>query len=646
MYSFNCQVCGVDMATARIRTPDEPPSAAWNFEGADYVGFCEWPYQDEFKDKDCQQCTTVDRGPARPPEVDAWPDQDDDDDPDWTPDAQSLSDKEPLEYDSSWETESAESSLEDSAMPGREIGGGEESHYSNETPDQFSLTDLYASPFPDRLPHGTWHNGLAYYSSNRKYPQKWSLQSLRHSNVLPEHIASPSCQSLQGINGHVLSVAQMKNCRNVRFLVPKSSSWKTDTSDQLLEGISDNLFYVSGESSGSNMIESRHFRAWHSFYPPRHGLKEINTSWVFIDEGCIELDDSLIPLPVHSYCLDVYAKSSFRRLGYVDLNGLWHWREMRNMPALYGLENRIPEPKRKQIHSPELHRAREQWDYPWLHIPGDEWVVANPVEVPGISLVLESCVKDLYIKEYTQQKTGILTLPAEIVQHTLSFLDVFDVDSAAKTCRAMFKLTQSTFRECVLRDMPWLWEVLENNEYPASRDCLPTWDPLCPLSIPPPPLPVGLETEEEEESRWTQILFEDPEMDEVHNTTKTVNRQRRQDIIVPYHEKLKALLEDWRSFRGSVESWILGKNEQRDMNWRRVWFLFNPATSRLPGIRNRARIWEDCESILDFVALACEGEDMEERHKELRAKISELIDENSYGMPDTEPDVPSWLQTY
>ncbi|KAF5592963.1 pisatin demethylase cytochrome P450 [Fusarium subglutinans] len=644
MYSFSCQICGVDMAIARIRTPDEPPSAAWNLEGADYVGFRKWPHQDQFEDEDSLECATEDRGPARPPEVDAWPDQDDEDGPDWAPDAQSSSEEDPLEYDSGWETDNEDIEAEVSSTSDEE-----DSDYSNDAPDQYPLTDLYTCEFPDRLPHGTWHNGLAYYTGDRKHPEKWSLLSSDDSNVPSEHIASPSCQSLQGINGHVLSVAQMKNCRNVRFLVPKPSMWKADFSDQLLEGSSDNLFYVSGESSGSNMIEGRRFRGIHSLYPPRHGLKDISTSWVYVDEGCMlcqELDYSLVPLPVHSYCLDLYAKASLRRLGHVDLNGLWHWREMRNIPASYGLEDRISEPIRKQIHLPELQRARTQWDYPWLHTPGDEWLVANPVEIPGISRVLESCVKKLCLKGYAQQTTGFLALPSEIIQHTLSFLDIPDVDSAAKTCRAIFKLAQLIFRESVLRSMPWLWEILENNEYPASRDCLPTWDPLCPLGIPPPTLPIGLESEEEEEDRWEPILFEFPEMQQVCKATKAVNRQRREEIIAPYHEKLKVLLQHWHSFRRNVEVWIHGKGERRDMNWRRVWFLFNPATSPLPGIRNRARIWEDCKTIMDFVALAREGEHVEERHKELKAKISDFVDENSYALPDTVPDVPSWLQAY
>jgi hypothetical protein len=104
------------------------------------------------------------------------------------------------------------------------------------------------------------------------------------SKIPPEHIASPTCRSLRGINGHVLSLAQMKNCRNVRFLVPKPLNWTTDVSEKLLEESS--LFYLSGESNGSNFGVDGHFQPWRPFYPPRHGLHELRTNWEFIGEGC------------------------------------------------------------------------------------------------------------------------------------------------------------------------------------------------------------------------------------------------------------------------------------------------------------------------------------------------------------------------
>lgn len=66
--------------------------------------------------------------------------------------------------------------------------------------------------------------------------------------------------------------------------------------------------------------------------------------------------DVLRPLAVHSYCLDKYAKSSYRRLGHVDLDGLWYWREIESRPDAYGMGDRVPLPR------PEVERARKRWD--------------------------------------------------------------------------------------------------------------------------------------------------------------------------------------------------------------------------------------------------------------------------------------------
>lgn len=251
------------------------------------MGFSAWPCQNEFEDQDCQHCTTKDRGPAKPPDLSAWPDQDDQDDVDWAPDGHSLNGDSSLECDSGQETEDSESGHEHPSRSDDASRGGEmDSHDADDSTGQHPLRDLWASPLPERLPHGTWHNGYAYYAGNRKQTHILYLPNAGSPNVPPEHIASSSCQSFQGINGHVLSVAQMKNCRNVRFLVHKPTHWTADASDQIFEASSTTLFCLSGESNGSNMNESNYFRPWHSLYPPRHGVKEICTSWEYIGEGC------------------------------------------------------------------------------------------------------------------------------------------------------------------------------------------------------------------------------------------------------------------------------------------------------------------------------------------------------------------------
>lgn len=119
------------------------------------------------------------------------------------------------------------------------------------TDDLYPLPELCDEPEPERLRHGTWKSGRAYYTGNRQENAFVNLLNDERREIPPEHIASPSCQSLQGINENALTIAQMKNCRNVRYLVPKPKDWKAQGDDRLLEESS--LFYVSGESNGSNL---------------------------------------------------------------------------------------------------------------------------------------------------------------------------------------------------------------------------------------------------------------------------------------------------------------------------------------------------------------------------------------------------------
>lgn len=148
------------------------------------------------------------------------------------------------------------------------------------------LYETYLTPpRPERLPQGTWYKGFVFYSGNRRAAKFDNLPGDDSKREIPlEHIAAPSCRSLQGINGNVLSVEQMKNCRNVRYIVPKPQNWEAEESDTLFE--QDSLFFLSGESNGSNLGAGNSFIPWRSFHPPRHGVHEIMTSWEHIDEGC------------------------------------------------------------------------------------------------------------------------------------------------------------------------------------------------------------------------------------------------------------------------------------------------------------------------------------------------------------------------
>ncbi|KAG8670483.1 hypothetical protein FPOAC2_09839 [Fusarium poae] len=635
MHSYSCQICGVDMAIARIRTPDEPPSAAWDIDGANYIGWTKGPWGDHVKDEECQDCTTADRTPADPQilhweSLRRWTEDDDSDDQDWMPAYHSENDNEPLEYDS--ECENAEGASSESGCNSIDPDSLNEDHDC--VKDLYPVSELGDQLRPERLPNGTWYNNKVYYTGNRQDPIIGDFPGEGEQKVPPEHIASPSCQSLRGINGHRLSLEQMKNCRNVRFLIPKSRNDENLCDDKLMERGS--LFCLSGESNGSNVVQGGHWVTWKSFYPPRHGIQELRCDWQMVNEG-IHNSHNMYPLPVHSYCLDIYAKASYRALGKVDLDGIWHWRE---------IESQLRHPHEKTLlNHPEVLRAREDWHLPWHHYTGSEWLVANPVEISDIHTVLDPC-KDLTLSRETgQHQASILGyIPKEILYQIIDLLNPTDVNSVAKTCHMMYHFTQLRFREIVRKDMAWLWEILEDSQYPQSRPEIPdrpvTWDPLCPLGIPPPSFPVGLEKEEVEAELWEQIIHEYPEMEEISRDVKTANSKRRDEILEPYQVQLEVMSAQWLAIRAGVETWILGsQNNKIELDWGRTWRLLGPkATSLLPGVRNRARIWDRCQRILSVVTF---------RRKD--GRIDKMLTNVLAGLTDTftpgwsrDPEVDGW----
>jgi len=236
-----------------------------------------YPFVDGAEDRDCKDCTTIDRTPADPQVLEwdtlpIWPEDDDSDDLDWVPDDQSCMNTEPLEYDSE-----AESGPDDS------LSETTEDH--DDTDELYSVSNLCNQPRPERLPHGTWYNNKVFYTGTREAPLLLDFPEQDGRKIPLEHIASPSCQSLRGINGHVLSVEQMKNCRNLRLILPKQANWELGAEDELLE--KDSLFFVTGETNGSSATQGNHWAGWRSFYPSRHGVQELTTNWESVNVGVV-----------------------------------------------------------------------------------------------------------------------------------------------------------------------------------------------------------------------------------------------------------------------------------------------------------------------------------------------------------------------
>lgn len=317
----------------------------------------------------------------------------------------------------------------------------------------------------------------------------------------------------------------------------------------------------------------------------------------------------------------MFAKLSYRRLGRVDLDGIWHWREIQCCPESYNLT------KDDVLPCPEVARGRQDHGV-WCHQPGDEWLAANPVEIPESCSLVQSCFRPVDVECVSQHSQArLLRLPAELIDHIMSFLTESDLSTVAATCRKLRCHTQSFFKALAVEHMGWLWEVFEAERYPVSPDWPATWDPCNPPGLVVPDLPCDLASEEQENALWAEIVKDDPDMENVGNAVKASNSSRRTAILEPYREKAAQSLQEWRNFRGRVADWIcrLPLSEDRVahcLDWARLWHLFNPDTTSIPGIQNRARIWKDCERILDHNVGLREQGVMDAKREVVREVIS------------------------
>lgn len=145
---------------------------------------------------------------------------------------------------------------------------------------------------------------------------------------------------------------------------------------------------------------------------------------------------------------------------------------------------------------PELSGARNK---PWIHLSGHEWLAANPFYVPLLRDLLERAMNtetsSLYISHSTTDHAitpdPFSCFPTEIKYLILENLNAKDIATLQLASRAFRQLPVSIWYQQIRKDMPWLWEIWDddapyfwatvtpediwNNRLPSRRDSnLPT----------------------------------------------------------------------------------------------------------------------------------------------------------------------------
>ncbi|KAI6844494.1 hypothetical protein KC340_g6380 [Hortaea werneckii] len=269
-----------------------------------------------------------------------------------------------------------------------------------------------------------------------------------------EHLAGPECTSDCGYSGHRISVQEMQHVVSCQCLAEKRAGWQTEPGDRDFELEAEHCFLTGISKGGVYEFDVTGLK------PVRHGVSEtgivnMNPTEIGLEAG------ELWALPMHPRCFELFHRVSLRCFGKVDIEGLWRLREERGSHV-----NRFAGMPRNQ----DVELVSEQC---YSASPGTEYLAADPVDVPGLSTLIQSClVKREDVCESVFDPSGpsrpkathsdpFSRLSPELQHILLGRLSRQDVANIRLVSPAFKQLPQSYFRHLVETEMPWLWEVSE-----------------------------------------------------------------------------------------------------------------------------------------------------------------------------------------
>lgn len=165
---------------------------------------------------------------------------------------------------------------------------------------------------------------------------------------------------------------------------------------------------------------------------------------------------------------------SMQRFGRVDIDGLWQLRRKRgDFPRFASFDERK-----------DVAKVGEQW---YNHVPGTEYLATNPVDVPELTRLIESCAKASSDAVFslpaipTSARDPFHDLSPELRAILLEMLERRDVANLRLSSKAFSQLPQTYFRQLIEKEMPWVWELHDTHsgtEPKRGIDWFALWNKL------------------------------------------------------------------------------------------------------------------------------------------------------------------------
>jgi hypothetical protein len=272
-----------------------------------------------------------------------------------------------------------------------------------------------------------------------------------------EHITGPHCIASCGYNGNTISAGEMRYCNTVQFFAHYNDGrhvWpEADGEDFERKG----KYHLTG-------LADRCLRSFDycNVHPERHGCPEVCPSALggFYDGN---------PL-FHPYCPETYRRVLTLRIQEADLSDVAEWisRRDNDRPSSY------------HDSAPPRHPAMYRADYElwWLHNAGDEFLVADPLHVSGLSALFEAAKRpqldsDAHSSPFGEELEMPATpgdpfgkLPKELRDMVLEDLGSKDIASLRVASRSFRDLPNTLWHDLMKKEMPWIWEAWTDRPYP------------------------------------------------------------------------------------------------------------------------------------------------------------------------------------
>ncbi|CAI6091765.1 unnamed protein product [Clonostachys chloroleuca] len=394
-----------------------------------------------------------------------------------------------------------------------------------------------------------------------------------------QHISGPACSKPGGYSGYAIMPEEIRGSCTFQCLVPKPRQRRLLMRPiNAGESVPDQDFYLSGIS---DIMPSQGYV--YSTWPLGRELPGLLYARNWFNNSD---DAEKAAMPFHPTCLEVFRRVSAYYGADIDNQSLMDW---------YRLEARDQRLYHEFPRDPSVGKAKRYWqngrDQLWLHLPGSEFLAANPCFVPDLPSIIASVTANQTVlfehsrispvaSDGHQSSDSLSRLPMEIRLHLASLLNASDFASLRLVSRAFHNLPQSFYRNFIHRECPWLWETW--CDYPYSiyarfeswelrlRDT--SWEKR------------KAKLEGDIRSLQDAILSGvDPEQN-LPNINTLRDRIAKEEAE---YKKLREPIPPQRLPRGPDE-----------VDWFGLYCTLSHNIHNLKGLRNRKRIWKDCEEIV------------------------------------------------